>query len=270
MTALEKQLLANRFEIVCEVGRGAAGVVYRAHDVELKQAVALKMINETEADGQDQERFLREGLVLSEIHHEGIVGVVAYGSLDQPYRDDEGRRFGTGTAFIAMEWLAGEDLAQRQKRAPLSMRQSVEIIAAVSDALAAAHDVGVVHRDIKPSNIFLTYGDPASMRSGGKSARFGTLRPGAKLEDIASEPPTVEHIFPKILDFGVAATNDADATGAGGIVGTPAYMAPEQAQGDALRTRAATSTPSARRSSSSARGDRRTSARARSRRSRAA
>src|SRR5260221_14696551 len=100
MIAVGKQRVAGRFEIVREVGRGAAGVVYRALDAERQEAVALKVIVDTGADGAERERFLQEGQVLSEITHLGIVGVVAYGSLDGPYMDDEGRKFATGTPFI--------------------------------------------------------------------------------------------------------------------------------------------------------------------------
>ncbi|HXN34403.1 MAG TPA: serine/threonine-protein kinase, partial [Polyangiaceae bacterium] len=186
------QLLAGRFVIEREVGRGGVGVVYRAHDEMSKQAVALKVIALPGVDGGEEARFGREGRVLAGLHHPGIVRVVAFGQLDE------------GQPYIAMEWLEGEDIAQRQRRAPLSLGQSVLVAADVCDALAAAHDAAIVHRDVKPSNVFLV-GSAA-----GQEGSFAV----------------------KLVDFGVAAVEDAKLTRTGAIVGTPAYMAPEQARGD--------------------------------------
>ncbi|MDP8999909.1 MAG: protein kinase, partial [Myxococcota bacterium] len=143
MTAKPSQLLAGRFVIEREVGRGGVGVVYRAQDEMTKQAVALKVIALPGVDGGEEARFRREGGVLAGLHHPCIVRVVAFGQL------------GDGQPYIAMEWLEGEDIAQRQRRAVLSLVQSVHVAADVCDALAAAHLVGIVHRDVKPSNIIL-------------------------------------------------------------------------------------------------------------------
>ncbi len=107
-----------------------------------------------------------------------------------------------GTPFLAMEWLDGEDLAARQRREPLSLRGAVEVARQVALALAAAHEAGIVHRDVKPTNVFL-------LRDAGGDLRV------------------------KLVDFGVAAAGDVRLTISGGFVGTPAYMAPEQARGDA-------------------------------------
>src|SRR5262249_18700783 len=123
-----------------------------------------------------------------------IVKTVAFGVLDD-----------TGLPYVAMEWLEGEDLAARQKREPLDLAESLELTESVGEALEAAHDAGVIHRDIKPSNIFLCHG----------------VR-GALLD-----------CRPKLVDFGVAANTDAHIARTGDVVGTPAYMAPEQARGDA-------------------------------------
>jgi len=232
MNALERELLAGRFEIVREVGRGAAGVVYRAHDCETGGSSALKIIEASE-DPQEQERFLQEGQVLGSLDHPGIVRVLAYGTLENAYSDAGGRRISAGATFVAMEWLEGEDLGVRQKRAPLSVPDSLEAARQIAEALACAHSAGIVHRDIKPSNVFLLDNPAREVKSG-----LSTLR-GAKLEDAVSSSevgPGTElpwRLSVKILDFGVAAAGDATATGAGAIVGTPAYMSPEQAQGNA-------------------------------------
>ena len=186
-------LLAGRFVIEREVGRGGVGIVYRAQDEVTGVPVALKVIAIPGVDAGEEARFGREGRVLAGLSHPGIVRVIAFGQLDE------------GHPYVAMEWLAGEDIAQRQKRAPLTLGQAVEVAAQTADALAYAHGVGIVHRDIKPSNVILLGSGP-------------------------------EHSWPieaKLVDFGVASAEDARLTRTGAIIGTPAYMAPEQARGDA-------------------------------------
>jgi len=190
--------MGGRFVIEREVGRGGAGVVYRAHDLVADQPVALKVIAaEVGVAPAEEERLSQEGMLLSNLDHPGIVKTVAYGLLED-----------TGQPFVAMEWLSGEDLAARQQHAPLNLRESVELAADVADALDAAHAAGVIHRDIKPGNIFLT--SRAIAEDG--------------LRDFA----------PKLVDFGVAAADNIKITRTGDLVGTPAYMAPEQARGDGL------------------------------------
>ncbi len=242
MPLLERPLVAARFQIVREVGRGAAGVVYRATDAETGGLVALKLLSGA-ADDEEGARFLREGEVLSALSHRNIVHVVAYGSLDQGYADTHGLRFPAGTPYVAMEWLEGEDLAVRQRRAPLPLPAVIEVARQVAEALGFAHEAGVVHRDIKPSNIFLTY--PSLGQSDELAPESGsTLRPTAAPGASFLDEPTMAsaavaggwgaELLAKILDFGVASSRDAAMSGAGAIVGTPAYMSPEQAQGDAL------------------------------------
>jgi hypothetical protein len=186
------QPLAGRFRVEREVGRGGVGIVYRAHDEVSGQPVALKIIALPGVDAGEEARFRREGRILAGLHHANIVRVVAFGQLEE------------GQPYIAMEWLEGEDLAQRQRRTPLELSRSLHIAADVCDALAAAHAAGIVHRDVKPSNVILVGSAPGE--------------PGPYLV--------------KLVDFGVAAAEDAKLTRTGAIVGTPAYMAPEQARGD--------------------------------------
>ena len=186
-------LLAGRFIVEREVGRGGVGIVYRAMDEVTGGAVALKVIAIHGVDAGEEARFGREGRVLAGLSHPNIVRVVAFGQLDE------------GQPYVAMEWLDGEDIAQRQKRAPLTLGQAVFVGAQVADALAYAHGVGIVHRDIKPSNVIL----------------------------LGSRPGHEWPVDAKLVDFGVASAEDSRLTRTGAIIGTPAYMAPEQARGDA-------------------------------------
>jgi tetratricopeptide (TPR) repeat protein len=192
VTAPASQPLAGRFVVEREVGRGGVGIVYRAHDQVSGQPVALKVIALPGVDAGEEARFRREGRVLAGLHHANIVRVVAFGQLEE------------GQPYVAMEWLEGEDLAQRQRRSPLDLARSLLVAASVCDALAAAHAAGIVHRDVKPSNVILAGSGP------GKGDDFDV----------------------KLVDFGVASVGDAKLTRTGAIVGTPAYMAPEQARGD--------------------------------------
>jgi tetratricopeptide (TPR) repeat protein len=190
-----RRRLGGRFAIEREVGRGGVGVVYRAFDLETQQIVALKVVAaDAGVAPEEEERLAREGRLLANLHHPGIVKTVAFGVLDD-----------TGLPYVAMEWLDGEDLAARQKREPLDLVESLELTESVGEALEAAHEAGVIHRDIKPSNIFLC--------SGGRGALLDCR--------------------PKLVDFGVAANTDVHIARTGDVVGTPAYMAPEQARGDA-------------------------------------
>jgi eukaryotic-like serine/threonine-protein kinase len=140
----------------------------------------------------DSERFAREAVVLAELRHPGIVRYVAHGRTD------------SGEDFIAMEWLEGKTLADRLVEGPLSLLETVQLGSRVAAALGEAHKHNVVHRDIKPPNLFLPDGDIARV---------------------------------KLLDFGVArvtglTATDSTMTRTGAVIGTPGYMAPEQARGE--------------------------------------
>ncbi len=161
--------------------------VYRSHDLVTGESVALKVLKNSVEGTADVPRFVREARVLAELRHPGIVRYIAHGTTL------------AGELYLAMEWLDGEDLAQRLERAPLSLAESVRVATSVADTLAVLHGRGIVHRDIKPENLFLVGGDITRV---------------------------------KLLDLGLVRQGRTQrATQEGVLLGTPGYMSPEQVRG---------------------------------------
>ncbi len=181
------------YEIVELLGKGAMGRVYKARHVRLGREVALKVLNpEFVARADVVQRFFREARVVNDIDHENIVEVTDF--VEQP-----------GVAYLVMELLDGEslrDLMDLRGRKYPQVKRIVAIMTQVCSALGAAHAKGVIHRDLKPDNVIVVKRDGAD--------------------------------FVKVLDFGVAKLRgggDLAETTTGMIIGTPHYMAPEQALG---------------------------------------
>jgi tetratricopeptide (TPR) repeat protein/tRNA A-37 threonylcarbamoyl transferase component Bud32 len=173
------------YEIICELGRGGMGVVYKARQLKLNRLVAIKMILAGEHAGRVAlERFCREAEAVARLQHPNIVQIHEVGEH-------------RGLPYFSLEYVEGGSLAQQLTR-PRSARQAAELIEKLARAVHAAHEHGVIHRDLKPANVLLT--------------ADGT---------------------PKITDFGLAKRLDgeSDQTQTGTIMGTPSYMAPEQAAG---------------------------------------
>lgn len=193
--------LGGTYRIVSMLGGGAMGRVYEAEHTRIDRRYAVKVIQELYAQVTDVvERFKREARALSRIQSDHVVDVVDV--LTTP----------DGRPAIVAELLVGEDLqACLDREGKLSLATAVPIARQICAGLAAAHALGVVHRDLKPSNVFLA-----------------KARPGSK--DVA-DAETVA----KILDFGVAKlADDPQLTKTGAVVGTPMYMAPEQARGSSV------------------------------------
>ncbi|MFO0624593.1 MAG: protein kinase [Polyangiales bacterium] len=185
--------VAGRYEVVRLLGRGGMGVVYEATHAWTRRRVALKVLRaEFAGDEAVVQRFQREARAGVQSAHPNIVEVL-----------DMGQDAETGTLYLAQELLEGEDLAARLARlGRLSVREATEALIPAMNALEAAHLAGVVHRDVKPANLFLARG-----------TRGGEVT--------------------KVIDFGVASVADSAAvTRTGAPLGTPQYMAPEQARGE--------------------------------------
>ena len=207
--------LSGRFRVIGFIGEGAMASVYRAVQVQQPHDVAVKVMHpHLTGDPTFVGRFRREARAAAQIQHPNTVQILDFGVDER-------------VLYIAMELLAGQDLFETlvvERR--LGERRAVRILIQICDALIAAHEKGIVHRDLKPENIMLLPPDPAD--------------------------PTVERV--KVLDFGIAKILERDAapasdggepnsmansvlTTVGMVVGTPAYMSPEQCRGEPIDPR---------------------------------
>jgi serine/threonine protein kinase len=197
------------YEILAPLGAGGMGEVWRARDTKLDREAALKFLPSSFADDPERlARFEREAKVLASLNHSNIAAI--YG-----FHEHEGFR------FLAMELVPGEDLSTRLKRGSIAYPEVLEIAAQIADALDAAHEHGVVHRDLKPANIKLTPDGKA------KVLDFGLAK--ALDPTSISGPGRDATMSPTITSLG---------TVAGVILGTAAYMSPEQARGRSVDKRA--------------------------------
>jgi len=194
IAGLPRGMRIGKYEIAGLMGAGGMGAVYEALHVDLKKRVAIKVLHpEFARKAVARQRFLREGEAASRIRHPHVVDITDVGiEGDMPY--------------MVMEYLEGADLKTHLiQYAPLPVEETIDLMLPILAAVAAGHDEGVIHRDLKPHNIFV-----ARLRSG--------------------------EFHPKVLDFGVSKLTDmgpdaASLTGTSVVMGTIAYMSPEQAKG---------------------------------------
>jgi len=137
--------IADRFRIESEVVSGGMGTIFRATDERTQQTVALKLLRSAPG-GESVERFLREGTVLAQLNHSGIVRYIDHGLAEE------------GNPYLAMEWLNGEDLSRRLQRGILTPHEALQLLRQIAESLALLHRRGIVHRDLKPANLFLRDG----------------------------------------------------------------------------------------------------------------
>jgi serine/threonine protein kinase len=202
------------YELLEEVGRGGMGVVYKARQLSLNRTVALKMVlGADHADPNNLVRFLSEAEVVAAIRHPNVVQVYEYGQH-------------VGRPFFAMEYLGGGSLTELlRSTGRLAPRDAAVLVEQVARGVQAAHDLGTVHRDLKPGNVLLQIAD----------LRL-TIESPEPVAEVSSQSP-ITHLqssIPKVTDFGIAKrSTQADLTRTGAVMGTPAYMSPEQAAGRA-------------------------------------
>jgi serine/threonine protein kinase/Tfp pilus assembly protein PilF len=203
------------YEILGELGRGNMGVVYRARQASLGRVVALKMILAGKYAGpEERARFRREAEAVARLQHPHIVQIYEIG-------EHEGR------PFFSLEYVTGGSLAERVKGAPKPARPAAQLVETLARAVHHAHERGIVHRDLKPANILLqTTEDTEHTETKHKKGNAGEMTYSSSVFSVSS-------VVPKITDFGLAKRLDAEAgqTASGAVVGTPCYMAPEQAAG---------------------------------------
>ena len=190
----------GKFELLSWLGQGAFGSVFKARDNELDRVVAIK-VPRTGSLGSsgDSDRFLREARSVAQLRHPSIVPVFEIGQ-------------DSGVPYLVSEFVHGITLADLLTSERLSPRAAADLVAELADALDYAHKQGVIHRDVKPSNIMLETPGKDGVLTGAPSRQY----------------------VPRLMDFGLAKRDAGDVTMTveGQVLGTPAYMSPEQARGD--------------------------------------
>ena len=196
------------FEILDQLGKGGMGEVYRARDTKLNRNVAIKVLPEDFAsDAARLARFRREAQVLASLNHPNIAAIYGLEESD-------------GVVALALELVEGEDLAERLKRGAIPYEEAMAVARELAAGLEAAHEKGIVHRDLKPGNIMLTEDGGVKILDFGLAKAYereGTANSGSAL----SQSPTLSR----------------QMTEAGMILGTAAYMSPEQARGKTVDKR---------------------------------
>lgn len=196
-SSIKNEVLGGRYRLGVMIGRGGMSSVYRARDENLGRDVALKLFAPQAPDADELKRQEAEIQLLATLNHPSLVTLFDAG-IDTRIPDEP-------RPYLTMELVEGQDLRSRIRHSPVPLDELAVIGAGVADALAYVHSLGIIHRDIKPGNILLVQ-----------------IRPG-------------EPLRPKLTDFGIARIVDSTRlTAAGTMVGTAAYLSPEQAMGSPL------------------------------------
>ena len=206
--ALEAGTRLGHYEILSSLGAGGMGEVYRARDTKLGREVAIKVLPEGFSDEPERiARFEREAKVLASLNHNNIATLHGF--------ETEGSK-----QFLVMELVEGETLAERIKRGAVPVEEALPLFLQIAEGLEAAHEKGVIHRDLKPANIKVS--DDGKV----KILDFGLAKAMAPQEPASSDPGLSQ-----------SPTLTLAATQRGEILGTAAYMSPEQAKGKTVDQR---------------------------------
>ncbi len=198
--------LANRYEIIRELGKGGMGEVYLAEDTTLKRQVAIKVLPQQYAlDKERLTRFEREARLLALLNHPNIAIIHSLDKFD-------------GQQFLVMELVEGDTLAERLKKGPLPVDEALEVCRQIAEGLESAHEKGIIHRDLKPGNIKITPGGKVKILDFGLAKAF--------------------HEEPEAADLSQSPTLTDRMTQPGMILGTSFYMSPEQVRGKVVDKRA--------------------------------
>ena len=196
----------RHYKVIEKIGQGGMGVVYRAEDTNLSREVAIKVLPEQfTQDPQRLARFEREAKLLASLNHPNIAAIYGLEEAD-------------GVRFLALELVPGETLDERVAKGPVPVEEALEVCRQIAEGVEAAHEKGVIHRDLKPANVKVTPEGKVKILDFGLAKAFEAETPDA---DISQSPTLTEEM-----------------TRAGVILGTAAYMSPEQAKGEAVDKRA--------------------------------
>jgi Tol biopolymer transport system component len=205
--ALSAGTRLGSYEILAPLGAGGMGEVYQASDTKLGRQVAIKVLpDEVAADPERLARFEREARLLAFLNHPNVAQVYGFESATTPG--------GSSAHFLAMELVEGEDLAARLKRGAIPVDEAIEVAKQIAEGLEEAHEKGIVHRDLKPANVRLTPDGKVKVLDFGLARAHAVDSASGSTPDL-SRSPTLAHT----------------GTLAGAILGTAAYMSPEQARG---------------------------------------
>ncbi|MFH2052553.1 MAG: protein kinase [bacterium] len=194
------------YRVSREIGRGGMGVVYLAEDPRLDREVAIKVLPSHLAEEQARlERFENEARVLAQVNHPNVAGILGLEEKD-------------GQRFLILEYVPGESLADRLERGPLGLDEALEVCTKIAAGMEAAHDAGIIHRDLKPDNVRITPEGEVKVLDFGL-ARTDDGASSTSVDPVSADMPTV------------AAPERRSLTMPGAVLGTAAYMSPEQARG---------------------------------------
>jgi serine/threonine protein kinase len=207
------------YEILGELGHGGMGIVYKARHLALNRLVALKMIRTADqADEPALTRFRREAAAVAQLHHPGIVQIYDFGQVGH-------------TPYFAMELVEGDNLANHLAGTPQPPRLAAALVEQLTRAVGHAHEQRIVHRDLKPANVLF---QRTTTNRTNKDKDQGRATTASASSDSCYSSDSWLCALAKITDFGLAKQleNDSGQTQTGQILGTPSYMAPEQAAGE--------------------------------------